>query len=175
MQAMWHAARGLASAGQNKLKDAEAERAAVAALKGDASLKSIYVSSVNSADSIVALAYDVLAGEIAARGKRANEAIRAYGEAVKREDALIYMEPPDWPIPVRQMQGVALLSLGRFKDAERAFTDDMKKFPENGWSLSGLHESLVRQGRTADAAAIEPRLKKAWAAADVQLAGGRPK
>jgi tetratricopeptide (TPR) repeat protein len=175
MQAMWHAARGLAFAAQGKLKEAETERAAVAPLKDDASLKTIYVSSVNTADSIVALAYDVLAGEIAARGKRANEAIRAYGEAVKREDALIYMEPPDWPIPVRQMQGVALLSLGRFKEAERAFTDDMKKFPENGWSLSGLHESLLRQGRTADAAALEPRLKKAWAAADVQLTGGRPK
>jgi tetratricopeptide (TPR) repeat protein len=172
MQAMWHAARGLAFAAQGKLKDAETERSTVAALKDDPSLPMLYVSSVNTANNIVAIAHDVVAGEIAARSKRANDAIRAYGDAVKREDALIYMEPPDWPIPVRQLQGAALLSLGRFKDAERVFTDDLKKFPENGWSLSGLHESLVRQQRTADAAALEPRLKKAWAAADIQLAGG---
>ena len=83
------------------------------------------------------------------------------------------MEPPDWPIPVRQLQGAALLALGRPADAERAFTDDMKKFPENGWSLSGLHDSLVRQGRTAEAAAVAARLKQAWGRADVALKDGQ--
>jgi hypothetical protein len=72
------------------------------------------------------------------------------------------MEPPDWPIPVRQLQGAALLELGRYQEAEQAFSDDMLKFPENGWSLSGLHTSLERQGRKADAAAVKARLDKAW-------------
>ena len=30
----------------------------------------------------------------------------------------------------------------------------MKKFPDNGWSLSGLQASLERQGKRADAAAV---------------------
>ena len=30
----------------------------------------------------------------------------------------------------------------RLTDAETAFRDDMKKFPDNGWSLSGLRTSL---------------------------------
>ena len=83
------------------------------------------------------------------------------------------MEPPDWPIPVRQLQGAALLELGRAKDAETAFRDDMKKFPDNGWSLSGLQASLERQGRSADAAAVKARLDHQWRMSDIQVAGGR--
>ena len=50
--------------------------------------------------------------------------------------------------------------------AETAFRDDMKKFPENGWSLSGLKESLERQKKTQEAAEVTARLEKAWARAD---------
>ncbi len=46
MRAMWHAARGLAHAAQGRLKEAEAERTALAALKDDPALKTLYVSSV---------------------------------------------------------------------------------------------------------------------------------
>ena len=74
------------------------------------------------------------------------------------EDGLTYMEPPDWPIPVRQLQGAALLAVGRARDAERAFREDLVKFPDNGWALSGLLASLERQGRTSDAAAVSTRL-----------------
>jgi hypothetical protein len=91
------------------------------------------------------------------------------------EDGLTYMEPPDWPIPVRQLQGAALLELGRAKEAEDAFRGDMKKFPDNGWSLSGLQASLEKQGRTADAAAVKARLEEQWKMSDIQVAGGRPR
>jgi hypothetical protein len=173
MRAMWHAARALALAAGGRLKEAEAERVSLEALKNDAAFATLYVSSVNTAASITAIASDVVAGTLAARAKHAADAARAFASAVKREDALIYMEPPDWPIPVRQLQGAALLALGRPADAERAFTDDMKKFPENGWSLSGLHDTLLRQGRTAEAAAVAVRLKQAWGRADVALKNGQ--
>jgi hypothetical protein len=173
MRAMWHASRALALAGSGKLKEAEGERASLDALKNDATFATLYVSSVNTAASITAIASDVVAGTLAAGTKRTSEAARAFASAVKREDALIYMEPPDWPIPVRQLQGAALLALGRPADAERAFTEDMKKFPENGWSLSGLHDSLARQNRTTDAAAVAARLKQAWGRADVTLRDGQ--
>ena len=56
-----------------------------------------------------------------------------------------------------------------------AFTADLKKFPENGWSLSGLHASLDRQGRQADAAAVRARLERVWSGADSALAAARPR
>jgi tetratricopeptide (TPR) repeat protein len=165
-RAMWHAARGLAHAAQGRLKEAEIERTALAALKDEESLKTLYVSSVNTGAAVVAIAYEVLSGEIAAKQKNAALAAKHYAQAVALEDGLTYMEPPDWPIPVRQLQGAALLELGRLRDAEAAFRDDMKKFPENGWSLAGLHRSLERQKRTAEAAEVKARLDTAWQRAD---------
>jgi tetratricopeptide (TPR) repeat protein len=174
MQAMWHAARALAYSGQHRLKEAHSERAALAKLKDDPALTKLMVSSVNPASAVAAIASDVVVAEIAAREGRAADAAKAYGDAVKREDALTYMEPPDWPIPVRQLQGATLMTLGRLQEAERAFNEDLKKFPNNGWSLSGLHASLLKQGRAAEAAGLETRLRDAWKQADIQVAAGTP-
>jgi tetratricopeptide (TPR) repeat protein len=174
MSAMWHASRGLAFAATGHLQEAETERADVAALKDDPTLKTIGVSSVNVASAIVAIAHDVLAGEIETRRHRADQAVRRFAEAVALEDDLTYMEPPDWPIPVRQLQGAALVELGRAKEAEAAFRGDLKKFPDNGWSLSGLRASLEQQGRRADAAAVRARFEQTWRRSDIQLAAARP-
>jgi tetratricopeptide (TPR) repeat protein len=174
MRVMWHAARALAYAAEGKLKEAEAERAAMVPLKDDPALSTVNVSSVNRASDIAAIAYDVVTGELAARAERGTEAVRAYASAVRREDALTYMEPPDWPIPVRELQGAALLSLGRWKDAEAAFREDLEKFPENGWALSGLHTALLRQNRAAEATGVGERQARAWRNADTPVAAGRP-
>ena len=174
MRAMRHAARGLALTATGRVNDAEAELAAATALRSDPSLKTLAVSSVNFASSIVAIACDVLAGELATKRRRAADAAKYFAAAVAAEDDLTYMEPPDWPIPVRELQGAALLELGRAREAETAFRDDMKKYPENGWSLSGLQASLERQGRGREAAEVKTRLDAAWRAADVGVAAGRP-
>jgi tetratricopeptide (TPR) repeat protein len=175
MAAMWHAARGLAHVAQGRVDEAETERASLAAVKDDPALKTLGISSVNVASAIVAIANEVLAGEIDARRRRGDEAARHFAQAVALEDDLTYMEPPDWPIPVRQLQGAALLDLGRAKDAETAFRGDMQKFPDNGWSLSGLQASLERQGRAADAAVVKARLEEMWRQSDIQVAAGRPR
>jgi tetratricopeptide (TPR) repeat protein len=162
MVATWHAARGLANAAEGRLDEAEKDRAAVEALKDNAALKTLGVSSVNVAASLVAIAHELLAGELAAKRRRATEAARHFAAAVTLEDGMTYMEPPDWPIPVRQLQGAALLAIGRAKEAETAFRDDLKKFPRNGWSLSGLQASLQRQGRANEAAAVKAQLDPSW-------------
>ena len=68
-----------------------------------------------------------------------------------------------------------MLALGRNAEAEAAFSGDLKKFPNNGWSLSGLYTSRVRQGRDRDSATImlQTQLQQAWRGADVTLEGGR--
>ncbi len=174
MRAMRHAARGLALTATGRVNDAEAELAAATALRNEPSLKTLSISSVNFASSIVAIACDVLAGELATKRRRAADAAKHFAAAVAAEDDLTYMEPPDWPIPVRELQGAALLELGRAREAETAFRDDMKRYPENGWSLSGLQASLERQGRGPEAAEVKTRLEAAWRGADVGVAAGRP-
>jgi Flp pilus assembly protein TadD len=175
MNAMWHGARGLAHAGENRPEGARQELAALAALKDDPSLKTMYVSSVNAASSIVAIAHEILSGQLAAKEGRGNEAVRHFAAAVKLEDGLTYMEPPDWPIPARELQGLALLQLGRAKEAEAAFREDLRKFPDNGWALSGLLASLTRQGRSAEAADVKARLEEQWRRADPEARAAAPK
>jgi pimeloyl-ACP methyl ester carboxylesterase len=48
------------------------------------------------------------------------------------------------------------------------FWEDLKKFPENGWSLSGLMKALRAQGKKEEAAMVEARFHKAWKNADVK-------
>jgi tetratricopeptide (TPR) repeat protein len=173
MRGIWHASRGLAFVATKRLSDAEREQTALAAIKDDPKLEKLYISSVNVASNVLDIAYELLSGELATRQRRVSDAMRHFERAVALEDGLTYMEPPDWPIPVRQLQGAALLELGRAKEAEAAFRDDMKKFPDNGWSLSGLETSLERQGRKADAAGVRARFEKAWRAADMTVVAGR--
>jgi tetratricopeptide (TPR) repeat protein len=174
-RAIWHMARGLAFADADQLPEARKELGALAPIRQDAALAQVYVSSVNTAASIVAIAHEVLQGEIAVRERRASQAAAHFAQAVALEDGLTYMEPPDWPVPVRQLQGAALLAVGRAREAEGAFRADLRKFPENGWSLSGLQSSLERQGRHAEAAAVKARFDTAWRGADSPIEGGRPR
>ena len=134
MQAIARAARSIAYAANGRFDEAEKELAAVAAAKNDAALKSLYISSANTGAAVAEIAHEVAAGELRARQKRAGEAAKHFSAAVAMEDKLTYMEPPDWPIPVRQLQGAALRSLGRAKEAEAAFRGDLVKFPNNPWS-----------------------------------------
>jgi tetratricopeptide (TPR) repeat protein len=156
--AMWHVSRGLALAAKGQLQEAEAERTALEAATKDEALKSLPISPTNMAGGIVGIGYEVLSGEIAAKRKNVAEATKRFKQAVALEDGLTYTEPPDWPIPTRQLQGAALLELGRARDAEAAFQGDMKKFPDNGWSLTGLQKSLERQGKAKEAAEVKAKL-----------------
>jgi len=175
MQAISHAARSIAYSATGRISEAEKELAAVATAKNDAALKTLYISSVNVAAAVADIAHEVAAGELRARQKRGGEAAKHFAAAASMEDKLTYMEPPDWPIPVRQLQGAAMLSLGRAADAEKAFREDLKRFPNNGWSLSGLRESRLKQGRERDGeiGALQSQFQQAWQRADVKLNAGQ--
>jgi hypothetical protein len=62
-------------------------------------------------------------------------------EAVRREDALNYGEPPEWSVPVRQDLGAILLDAGRRREAAGVFEEDLRRFPKNVWSVQGLADA----------------------------------
>jgi predicted Zn-dependent protease len=102
-------------------------------------------------------------------GKTA-DAIRELGPGGGgRGHSLHYDEPPTWYYPVRQSLGAALLKSNRPKDAAAVYQDDLRRHPDNGWSLYGLMLAQRAQGLTKDAAATESQFKQAWARADVTL------
>ena len=89
------------------------------------------------------------------------------------EDQGLYMEPPRWYYPVRQSLGAVLLEAGRPAEAEQVYREDLRNFPENGWSLYGLAASLSAQGKTRQAAAVRKQFGVAWAGSDVRLTSSR--
>ena len=171
---IWHYARGLAYTAKSRLDDADQERSHLHQLLADKSLEGFRVTfSRNGAQAILEIADEVLAAEIAARRGDYDMAIAGLHRSVLLEDNLIYNEPPDWHVPVRQSLGAVLLEAGRPAEAEAVFWQDLNRNRENGWALFGLMQSLEAQGKTEAAAQIEKRFKKAWAGADIDLNAAR--
>ncbi len=172
-RAIWHFARGSAYAAKGDMVHAREEETALAAIATNPELAKMPPFSLNPPDRIVALGLEVLRGDIAARQKKYDDAIAHFDRAVRLEDAMTYTEPPDWHAPVRHWLGATLLEAGRPAEAEVVYWEDLRTNRENGWALAGLHRALSDQGRKDEASAIEVRLKKAWAKADVTLTGSR--
>ena len=168
-----HFARGAALAGKGRLDEAQKELASLRQVIADPELAKGAAFSLNAPSAILRIAPDVLAGEIAAQRKDYDMAIMHFERAVRHEDALTYNEPPDWHAPVRHWLGAVLLEAGRPVEAEVVFWEDLRRNRENGWSLFGLHQALLAQGKKDDAALAEQRFKKAWALADVTLRASR--
>jgi len=169
-----HYARGAALIGLGRLREAEKEVAQLKKIVADPTLPKVPASfSANSAYDILRIAPEVLEGEIAAKRKSYDLAIRHLDKAVRLHDALIYTEPDDWHYPVRHSLGAVLLEAGRPKEAEVVYWEDLRRNPDNGWSLFGLAQALKAQGKKDQAAEIESRFAKAWSHSDVKLVASR--
>ncbi len=167
-RAFHHAARAFAFSAKGEVSQARAEQAKFAEL---AKLvpKETFLGN-NPAESILALAADMLEGEILVRENKLDEGLAKLHSAVRAEDALKYDEPPGWLIPVRHSLGATLMRAGRFADAEQVYRDDLKRLPDNGWALLGLTDSLRAQEKhDEEIAATKARFQKIWAKADVKI------
>ena len=153
------------------------------AAKGDFANARIELDSVTAIDAAtpadadpkaaISIAAHALMGEIATRSGKADEGVAHFRQALAIEDKGLYFEPPKWYYPIRQSLGAALLKAGRNTEAEQVYRDDLKRFPENGWSLYGLSAALKAQGKAQEAAVVEKRFARAWTDADVKLTASR--
>ncbi|MCU1278543.1 MAG: hypothetical protein JWM53_2089 [bacterium] len=163
---LYHYARARALAALGKLDDADAE--VVALQKVAASLPKTAVAGFTPGDAYASAAIDLARGDLACRRGKAAEGIALLKKAVATADGFPYAEPPDWYYPPRQTLGAWLLRGKKPADAQKVFEEDLKKNPDNGWSLTGLKEALRAQKKST--AAVDAKLKTAWSAADVKLA-----
>jgi tetratricopeptide (TPR) repeat protein len=159
-------ARGVAQAALGKKTEARAEQAAF--LEAKAKVPEGAFFGNNKAADILEVAEHLLAGEILYREGKVDKGIGELKVAVKREDALRYDEPPDWIQPVRHALGAALVRSNRPVEAAAVYREDLRRLPENGWSLFGLAKALKMQ-KSDDAADVQERFTKVWANADVKL------
>jgi tetratricopeptide (TPR) repeat protein len=165
--AVWHYVRGLAFAAKNRPGDAQKEQDKLDEII--AATPPERMAGFNSANRLLSMAAATLAGEIASANGNHDEAIKQLRNAVAIQDALNYDEPPDWYYPVRETLGMELLADGKTAEAEEVFREDLKRNPENGWSLNGLAICLRTRNASDEAASVEARFKKAWAHSDVTL------
>jgi tetratricopeptide (TPR) repeat protein len=168
-RAFHHAARAIAYAAKG---DAENARKAQAIYLERAKLvpKDDYIWSNNSCEAILGVATPMVEGEILVAEGKTDEGIAQLRTAIAAEDALKYDEPPGWLIPIRHSLGATLMQNGRFAEAEQVYREDLKKLPDNGWSLYGLAESLSAQKKDpAEAKATRAQFKKMWAKADTKI------
>jgi hypothetical protein len=163
---MWHYARGMAFAGQERLDNARAELTKLDAAAAEPATKALAFPA-SPASTLLELASQVLKAELAERAGKHAQALAALETAKGLEYGLNYVEPPPWYLPVRQLEGSTLLAMNEPAKAELAFREDLVIYPENGWALFGLAESLRAQGKPADEE--QKRFEAAWTAADVKL------
>ncbi|OQW33537.1 MAG: hypothetical protein A4E19_03880 [Nitrospira sp. SG-bin1] len=164
--AMAYYARGVAHAAKGEWAEAQGALDQVSA---------IHTATLDGTDGKTALSIAVhaLSGEIATRRGDLDGGINYFREAARIEDGGLYFEPPKWYYPIRHSLGAALVKAGRHAEAEKVYREDLRRFPENGWSLFGLAQALWAQGKKKEAAAVEARFSRAWASTDVTLTASR--
>jgi tetratricopeptide (TPR) repeat protein len=158
-------ARGVALAALKRPAEARAEQKAFLAARARVPKDATFDN--NTAADLLAIAEDSLEGEILYREGKSAEAFASLREAAKKEDRIRYSEPPDWIQPGRPTLGAALLHSGAAAEAEAVYLEDLKRWPENVWSLAGLSQSLRAQGKKPGE--IDARLRQSGRYADVDL------
>ena len=171
-----HYGRGVAHAAKGQLAQAHAEREGFAAAY--ARIPETRYLFNNTVSDILAVAAEMLDGEIAYREGRFDEAFALLRRAIELDDSLPYDEPWGWMQPTRHAYGALLLEQGHIEEAAEVYAADLGLDPElarpcqhpgNVWSLHGYHECLQRLGRTAEAAIIGQQLDLKLARADVPI------
>ncbi|HEX2281240.1 MAG TPA: hypothetical protein VHG52_05695, partial [Thermomicrobiales bacterium] len=132
----------------------------------------------NSALDILAIAAEMLNGELEYRKGNFDAAFAHLRKSVELDDGLPYDEPWGWMQPARHAYGALLLEQGYIKEAAAVYRADLGldgalarayQHPENVWSLHGYHECLMALGKHDEARIIKQRLDLAAARADVPI------
>jgi tetratricopeptide (TPR) repeat protein len=173
MNGVWHYARGLAYLHTGNEAAAADELVRLTGLREHIANDAEYLIANSAAGTLLQVAEELLRGDILARQGDFHNAVAHIANAVRLEDTLLYNEPPDWYFPVRHVLGAILLDAGLAAQAESVYWEDLKRYPNNGFSLFGLIQALNEQDKADIAAEIKVRFDQAWSAADVQLTNSR--
>jgi len=168
VEGTWHFVRGSAFTALDRTEDAQRELEQLKTLATDPAMARLMIA-VNPASIVLNLSAEILSGELAAKRGEIESALSHLERAVRIEDGLAYMEPPDWDHPVRLNLGAVLLEGKRPAEAEVVYWEDLRRHPENGWALHGLAQAFRAEDKNEEATQTEERFHRAWAQADSKL------
>ena len=172
MTGIWHYGRALAYIHTDRLPEAQRELLSLSESRKAMEEVKHYIGFA-AAGKLMTIAEETVKGELAYGKGNLLEGLAHLERAVRLEDSLRYNEPPDWYFPLRHFLGAMLLDAGRPEEAEVVYAADLRKNPDNGYSLFGLRAALERQGRSDDALAVSRRFDRAWTDATHELKSSR--
>lgn len=150
-------AKGIANAALGRVEEAQRRRLqftdALLRVSDDA-----YLHNVKSID-FLNVAKHMLDGEILFRQEEYENAFDTLRLAVTLEEELPYDEPWGWMVPVRHALGALLLERGYRSEAERVFRADLRRYPRNLWSLTGIL-SCLKSSSSSSAREVEVTVKQ---------------
>jgi hypothetical protein len=127
----------------------------------------------NTMAQILALAREVLAGEIAMEDGGRRRAIGHFEAAVRLEDALTYVEPSDWYVPARHNLGARPARRGRPAERRPSTARISRSTRTTAGRWQGWSRVCSRRERASDAKALRLELEQVWSRADVEIEGSR--
>ena len=148
MTGVWHYGRALAYIHTGRIAEARRELRPLTAARQAMGEIEHYIG-YGTAEGLLTIAEEIVLGELAYAEGYTLEALAHLERAVRLEDGLLYNEPPDWYFPVRHLLGAMLLDAGRPGEAEVVYAADLRRNPENGYSLLGLRRALEQQDKLA--------------------------
>jgi tetratricopeptide (TPR) repeat protein len=155
---------------------------------GEADLARVYLERVKDAAAtlpestqirgataarLLGTAAGILEGEILREEGLLDPAIRVFEEAVELYAPIPYAEPEALNFSPRHWLGAALLEAGRAGEAEQVYRDALVHHPHNGWSIYGLEQALLAQGRDAEADEARAHFRAAWSNTDTLIRSSR--
>ncbi|WP_172295180.1 M48 family metallopeptidase [Pseudoruegeria sp. HB172150] len=175
-QALTLYARAIALANLHRPVEAEAEGQKF--LTAMAAIPEERMLFQNKARDVLAVAREMMLGEIAFKSGNTDKGLAHLREAVRLDDGLMYEEPWAWPQPARHALGALLIEAGKWEEAETVYRADLGldptlprplQNPQNIWALHGLHECLQRRGESVEILHIRQQLARAQARAEVPV------
>ena len=127
-------------------------------MKANQRLK-IRMGAFNTAYAGGEISAAMLKGIIAEEENNLDDAIQWLTLGVKLEDQMIYDEPKNWILPVRQFLASVYLKKGLLAEAESVLRKDLIINPQNGWTLTGLWVALKGQGKIKEANEVKMSLE----------------
>jgi tetratricopeptide (TPR) repeat protein len=170
---IWHYAQGMAMLSQNEIGDAKRHLNEMKTIVTDTTIKALTIWGINSVYDLCEIASKTLDGEINAKEKKYDVAISLLNEAVAKEDALNYDEPPDWFFSVRHHLGAVLIEAEKFQEAIKVYDEDLKTYRENGWALIGLMNAYEKLGDKKKFDETKIRFDESWKHADIKIKSSR--
>jgi tetratricopeptide (TPR) repeat protein len=110
-----------------------------------------------------------LRGSMLATQDNVPEAEKLFAAARREEKELGYHEPPFYIRPVAESEAAAMMTAGKWADAEAAFQKALVDRPNSGFALYGLAQVKEKKGDAGATTASYRQFLSAWKTADPGL------